>query len=117
MYDSADMMSEPLDLTPEQIPVVLHYITEEIRNCESRKEGEPDNWIHEFVPPLEALKARIEANPEGPITISPEEGEAISMLAQDVVSFRAGPCGEDEEIFFKLLNQIEGAEDDEDDEE
>jgi hypothetical protein len=33
--------------------------------------------------------------------------EAIGALAQDIVSFRAGPCDEDEEVFFNILNLVD----------
>src|SRR3954462_491026 len=110
MSVSGGVMREALELSLEQIPVVLKYITKEIKNC---KGHEPDSWVHEFVPPLEALKARIKTNPKGPITISPQEGEAIDVLAQNVVSFRAGPCSDDEVVFFRLLNRIAGKDENE----
>lgn len=111
---SDTMMDEPLELNAEEIPVVLHYVGQILENCEG---WEPDSWVQEYVPALTALKDRIEANPSGPVSLSPEEGEGISMLAQDVVSFRAGPEGEDEEIFYRLLDKIEGEDSDEDEDE
>ena len=35
------------------------------------------------------------------------EIENIGALAQDIVSFRAGPCDEDEEVFFNILNLVD----------
>lgn len=93
-----------MKLTKTQLPVVLEYVDLMIR--QATRAGCP-SWEKAYLRTLESIKARIEANPQGPVALSEAECDAVVVMSQDLVSRRAGPGNKRERTFFAVLNRIE----------
>ena len=91
-------------LTQAQTDIFVKYLD---KICEMADDAEAE-WVVKLAHPmLDPMLAQYVSSGGQPLTVNEEQVIVVGVLAQDVVSYRAGPQSPDEIVFFDILNMFE----------
>jgi len=105
-----------ITLNVDQSMILAEFLKKIVAQADERIEDgdEPEGWAFEWTDrTVRPMLAAYQASTWKTITIDSVQASDISCLAQDIISYRAGPQDQSEREFLAILDLFEGTEGDE----